>query len=36
MLESDQERRFTVKHAMEGDFADFAGGVSGVNGGYVG
>ena len=36
MLESAQERHFTVKNAMEGDFADVARGLSGVNGGYVG
>ena len=35
-LESGRERLSTVKYAVEGDFPDFAGGVLGVNGGYLG
>ena len=30
-LERGRERLSTVKYAVEGDFPDFAGGVSGVN-----
>ena len=36
VLERGRERHFTVKYAVEADFADFAGGVSGANGGYFG
>ena len=36
MLERGRERHFTVKYAVEADFADFAGSVSGANGGYFG
>ncbi len=35
-LERGRERHFTVKYAVEADFPDFAGGVSGVNEGYFG
>ena len=35
-LESGRERLSTVKYAVEADFPDFAGGVSGVNEGYFG
>ena len=36
MLESALERHFAVKHAMERDFVEIAGGVSSVNGGMLG
>ena len=36
VFERGRERHFTVKYAVEADFPDFAGGVSGVNEGYFG
>ncbi len=36
VFERSRERHFTVKYAVEADFPDFAGGVSGADGGYFG